>query len=76
MALSQGVICTKRVDLGLSEVAFIEIEGCPHIRVGLYEGFHCIYIAIQEREYFERVLYGECAFVLRVLSLQPPSSLF
>ena len=26
--------------LGLSEVAFI--EGCPHIRGGLYEGFHCM----------------------------------
>ena len=38
MALSQGVICTKRVHLGLTEVAFI--EGCPHVRGGLYEGLH------------------------------------
>ena len=29
--------CTKRVHLGLSEVAFI--EGCPHVRGGLYEEF-------------------------------------
>ena len=39
MALSLGLICTKRVQLGLSEVAFI--EGCPHVRGDLYEGFHC-----------------------------------
>ena len=47
MALSQGLICTKRVHLGLTEVAFIEgcpqvrgglCEGCPHVRGGLYEG--------------------------------------
>ena len=25
--------------LGLSKVALI--EGCPHVRGGLYEGFHC-----------------------------------
>ena len=31
MALSQELFCTKRVHLGLSEVAFI--EGCLHIRV-------------------------------------------
>ena len=36
VALSQGLICTKRVHLGLSKVAFI--EGCPHIRGGLYRG--------------------------------------
>ena len=36
VALSQGLICTKTVYLGPSEVAFI--EGCPHIRSGLYEG--------------------------------------
>ena len=31
----------KRVHLGLSKVAFI--EGCPHVRGGLYRGvFHCI----------------------------------
>ena len=36
MALSQGLL---RVYLGLSEVAFI--EGCPHVRGGLYEGLHC-----------------------------------
>ena len=40
VALSQGVICTKRVHLGLSEVAFI--ERCPRVRGGLYKGFHCI----------------------------------
>ena len=32
VALFQGSICTKRVFLGL---AFI--EGCPHVRGGLYE---------------------------------------
>ena len=32
---SQGLICTIRVYLGLSEVALI--EGCPHIRGGIYE---------------------------------------
>ena len=37
MALS-GLICTERVHLGLSEV-----EGCPHVRGGPYEGFHCTY---------------------------------
>ena len=36
VALSQRLICTVRVHLGLSEVAFI--EGYPHIRGGLYEG--------------------------------------
>ena len=36
--LIPGMICTKRVHLGLSEVAFI--EGCPHIR-GVYKRFHC-----------------------------------
>ena len=36
VALSQGLICTKRVHLGLGKVAFIEVRG------GLYEGFHCI----------------------------------
>ena len=35
-SLSQGSICTMRVHLGLSKVALI--EGCPHIRGGLYEG--------------------------------------
>ena len=40
VALSQGLICTTRVYLGLSEVAFI--ERCPHVRGGLYEGFHCM----------------------------------
>ena len=39
VVLSQGFICTKRVDSGLSKVAFI--ERCPHVRGGLYEGFHC-----------------------------------
>ena len=35
MTLSQGSICTKRVHLGLSEVAFI--EGCPNVNVkGLF----------------------------------------
>ena len=33
-------INTKRVHLGLCKVSFI--EGCPHVRGGLYEGFHCI----------------------------------
>ena len=37
MALSQGLICTKLVHLGLSELVFI--EDCPHVRGGLYEGF-------------------------------------
>ena len=33
-------MCTKGVHLGLSnKLAFI--EGCPHIRGGLYEGLHC-----------------------------------
>ena len=36
VALSQGLICTKRVYLGLSEVVFI--EGCPHIW-----GVHCTF---------------------------------
>ena len=36
---------TKRVLLGLSEVAFI--EGCPHVRGGLYEGFHCSCLSLQ-----------------------------
>ena len=40
----QGLICTKRVHLGLSDVAFI--EECPHVGGGgggggFYEGFHC-----------------------------------
>ena len=35
-----GLICTKKVHLGLSEVAFT--EGCPHVRGGHYEEFHCI----------------------------------
>ena len=39
-SLIEGLICTKRVHLGLSKVAFI--EECPHIRGCLYEGFHCI----------------------------------
>ena len=38
VALSQGLICTKRVYMGLSKVGFI--EGYPHIRDGLYEGLH------------------------------------
>ena len=42
VALSQGLICIKWVYLGLSKVAFSFIEGCPLIRDGLYEGFHCI----------------------------------
>ena len=29
----RGLICTKRVHLGFSEVVFI--EGCPHVRGGL-----------------------------------------
>ena len=33
MALSRGLICTKRVHLGVSEIAFI--ERCPHVRGGL-----------------------------------------
>ena len=33
----RGSISTKRVHLGLREVAFI--EECPHVRGGLYEGF-------------------------------------
>ena len=37
VALSQGLICT--IGDSASKVAFI--EGCPHIRGGLYEGFHC-----------------------------------
>ena len=46
VALSQGLICAISVHLGLSEVVFI--EGCPHVRGGLYEGFHCsIHIRIQ-----------------------------
>ena len=36
----QGLICTTRVHLGLSEVAFK--EGCPCVRGGLYEEFHSI----------------------------------
>ena len=44
VALSQGLICTKRVHLGLSKVAFI--EGCPHVRGGLYERFHCTVVVI------------------------------
>ena len=39
-ALSQGLICNKRVHLGLSEVAFIFIEADPHVGGSLYEGFH------------------------------------
>ena len=59
--LISGVdLYTKKVHLGLREVAFnfIEgirgglyrggltsrvafIEGCPHVRGGIYEGFHC-----------------------------------
>ena len=35
VALSHRLICTKRVYLGLSEVAFV-------LRGGLYEGFHSI----------------------------------
>ena len=38
VALFQGLICTKRVHLGLSKVAFT--EGRPHVRGGLYEGLH------------------------------------
>ena len=34
--VSQGLICTKTVHLGLSKVAFM-----AHVRGGLYEGFHC-----------------------------------
>ena len=33
LALSQGLICTKRVHLGVSEVTFI--EGCPHALRGV-----------------------------------------
>ena len=40
VTLSQGLIYTKRVHLRLSEVVFM--QGCPHVRGGLYEGFHCI----------------------------------
>ena len=36
VALSQRLIRTNRMHLGLSEVAFI--EGCPHVRGGLYRG--------------------------------------
>ena len=36
MALPQGLICTKRVYLGLSKVDFI--EGCPHVRGGFMRG--------------------------------------
>ena len=36
VALSQRLIYTKRAHLGLCEVACI--EGCPHIRGGLYRG--------------------------------------
>ena len=46
-ALSQGLICTKRVHLGLSKVAFI--EGCPHVRG---EGFH--YMHAQKSPIFSR----------------------
>ena len=51
MCLSQGLICTIGVHLGLGEVAFIEhvrgdlYKGCPHVRGGLYEGFHCEFIS-------------------------------
>ena len=34
-----GLICTRRVYLVLDKVVFI--EGCPHVRGGLYKGFHC-----------------------------------
>ena len=34
--LISGVDLSKRVHLGLSEVAFI--EGCPHVRGGFYQG--------------------------------------
>ena len=37
-------ICISRVHLGLGEVAFI--EGCPHVRGGLYDWFHCIFNVI------------------------------
>ena len=30
--------------MGLSKVAFI--ERCPHVRGGLYEGFHCKTITV------------------------------
>ena len=41
MALYQGLICIRMHNyLGPSEVAFI--EGWPHLRGGLYEGFHCM----------------------------------
>ena len=42
VALSHELMCTKRVHLGLSKLAFV--EGCPHtdVRGGLHEGFHCI----------------------------------
>ena len=36
VALSRWLICTKRVYLGLSEVALI--EGCPHVRVAFMRG--------------------------------------
>ena len=26
------------------------IEGCPHVRGGLYEGFHCTYRGVSSRE--------------------------
>ena len=42
VALSQGLIYTKRVHLGLSKVTFI--EGCSHVRGGLYDGFLCIVV--------------------------------
>ena len=36
VALSQGLICTKTLHLGLGKVVFI--EGCPSVRGGLYRG--------------------------------------
>ena len=47
VVLSQGLVCTIRVHLGLSEVAFMKgvltlevtfVEGCPHFRSDLVEG--------------------------------------
>ena len=44
LSLIEGVALSQ----GLKEciwdsVAYNYIEGCPHIRGGLYEGFHCTY---------------------------------
>ena len=56
--------------LGLSEVAII--EGCPRVRGGLYEGFHCVKVilgyimslsAVRSWPHEEETILGECGAV-------------